>query len=66
MRSTALGSDLPLGARSAVTVVPSRVISTSARSTLPTAVPGGTRPADTVPRGSLAPAALQVQVVSSV
>ena len=65
MRSTGFGSLLPLGASSAVTVVPSSVVSTSARSTVPTAVPGGTRSADTVPRGSLAPAARHVHVVSS-
>ena len=65
MRSTALGSAFPFGASRAVTVVPSRVVSTSARSTVPTLVPAGTSPASTVPRGSLAPAARHVHVDSS-
>ena len=57
---------LALGGRRAVTVVPSRVVSTSARSTVPTPVPSGTREASTVPRGCLAPAARHVQAESPV
>ena len=47
-------------------MVPSRVVSTSALSTVPTLDPAGTRPASTVPRGCLAPAARHVQVDSPV
>ena len=45
-------------------MVPSMVVSTSARTTDPTPAPSGTSVASTVPRGCLAPAARQVQVVS--
>ena len=45
-------------------MVPSSVVSTSARSTEPTAEPSGTSEASTVPRGCLAPAARHVQVAS--
>ncbi len=55
-----------LGVISAVTVVPSRVVSTSARRTEPTPAPSGTSEASTVPRGCLAPAARHVHVDSSV
>ncbi len=47
-------------------MVPSRVVSTSARSTEPTSDPTGTSSASTVPRGCLAPAARHVQVESPV
>ena len=46
-------------------MVPSSVVSTSARSTEPTPEPSGTSEASTVPRGCLAPAARQVQVESA-
>ena len=58
-------SALALICTSAVTTVPSRVVSISARSTDPTPAPSGTSAASTVPRGCLAPAARQVQVASS-
>ena len=57
---------LPLGARRAVTVVPSRLVSTSARNTEPTPDPSGTRVDSTVPRGCLAPTARHVHVDGSV
>ncbi len=49
-----------------MTVVPSSVVSTSARSTDPTPDPSGTSAASTDPRGWLAPAARQVHVESPV
>ena len=60
MRSVGrLSSFARLGA-SARTVVPSRVVSTSARRTVPGVVPSGTSAATTVPRGWRAPAARHV------
>lgn len=66
IRSTGLVLSLALalvGSR-AMTLMPSNVDSTSARTTVPTAVPSGTRSSATVPRGCLAPAARHVHVPS--
>ena len=55
----------PWAGSTEVTSLPSRPVSTSARSTSPTEVASGSRPPSSTPLGCLAPAALQVQVPSS-